>query len=172
MSRADQLRGAADRAREQIEEARRALGETRDAVAGGAARDPRQAQDQLARLRTAIGADVATLRGRLDGAAEDGASAVRSGLVAGAVGLVGLVGAGLLVRSRLTRGRERRADDRMAAAVADALARRAGATAGRDAGGRAGAGLVTAVVGAALAAGAATLTARRRRPPSDAELWD
>jgi hypothetical protein len=166
MSRTDALRDAADRAREQVDAARRALAETRDAVGGGPAGDPRQAQDQLARLRAAIGADVTTLRARLDGAVEDGSGPVRGGLAVGAAGLVGLVGAGLLVRSRLLRGRERRADDRLAAAVAEALAHRADGAG--DGGGR-GAALL---LGGALAAGAATLMARRRTPPSDAELWD
>jgi hypothetical protein len=168
MSRTDDLRVAADRAREQVEEARRALGETLDVVGGGPARDPAQAQAQLARLRESIGSDVATLRARLDGATTDGASALRGGLAAGAAGLVGLVGAGLLVRSRLARGRERRADDRMATAIADALARRGGdGGGGRGPGG----GLLAAALGTALAAGAAAVIARRRTPPTDDDLW-
>ena len=165
MSRTDDLRAAGEAARTRIEDARRALAETRDAVGGGRATAPQEAQAQLATLRRAIEADLGALRGRVGDGTGDGRG-LRTGLASGAVGLVGLAGAGLLARRAVRRGAERRADDRRAAALAAALARRDGG----DASGRSGAGLVVALLGAA-AAGAALLAARRGGAPGDDELW-
>ena len=51
MSQLDDLRAAGDAARTRVDEARRALAETRDAVGGGRARRPAEAQEHLATLR-------------------------------------------------------------------------------------------------------------------------
>lgn len=167
MSRTDDLRAAGDSARLRIDDARRALAEARDAVGGGRARRPSEAQAHLATLRGAIESDLGVLRDRVrDG--EAGGPGLRSGLTAGAVGLVGLVGAGLLARRAITRGAERRAEDRRAAALAAALARRDAVI---ETVGRRGAGLAVGLVGAAVATGAAVVASRRLRPPTDDEVW-
>lgn len=167
MSQLDDLRAAGDSARLRVDEARRALAETRDAVGGGRARRPQEAQEQLATLRRAIEADLGALRGRLQG--DDAAGpGLRTGLAAGAAGLVGLVGAGLLARRAVRRGSERRAEDRRAAALAAALARRDDVVAAL---GRRGTGAAVALLGAAVVAGTAVLAARRAQPPTDDEVW-
>lgn len=171
MSQLDDLRAAGDAARTRVDEARRALAETRDAVGGGRARRPAEAQEHLARLRRAIETDVDALRGRM-GATDTGGPGLRGGLAAGAAGLAGLVGAGLLVGRAVRRAGERRAEDRRAAALAEALARR---DAVRDAVvdrlGRRGSGVAAALLGAAAVAGAAVLATRRAQAPTDDEVW-
>lgn len=167
MSAVDDLRAAGTVARSRVDEARRALAETRDAVGGGRARRPAEAQDHLATLRRAIETDLAALRGRMP-SSDTAGPGLRTGLTAGAVGVVGLVGAGLLVRRAVVRGAERRAEDRRAAALAAALARRDAVV---GALGRRGPGLAAGLLGAAAAAGAAVLASRRVRPPEDDEVW-
>lgn len=167
MSQLDDLRAAGDAARTRVDEARRALAETRDAVGGGRARRPSEAQEHLAALRRAIETDLGALRERV-AAADAAGPGLRAGLAAGAAGLVGVVGAGLLVRRAVRRGGERRAEDRRAAALAAALARRDEFA---ERLGRRGPGLAVALLGAAAAAGAAVLATRRAQAPSDDEVW-
>lgn len=167
MSRTDDLRAAGEAARARVDEARRALAESRDAVGGGRARRPQEAQAHLATIRRAIEADLGALRARV-GAADGTGPHLRTGLAVGAAGLVAVVGAGLLVRLALTRGAERRADDRRAAAIADAIARR-GVDGSASSARRTGLGMV--LLGAATAVGAAVLASRRGGPPRDDEVW-
>lgn len=171
MSQLDDLRAAGDAARTRVDEARRALAETRDAVGGARARRPAEAQEHLATLRRAIETDVASLRDRMSSGDADGPG-LRGGIAAGAAGLVGIVGAGLLVGRAVRRAGERRAEDRRAAALAAALARRdALRDAVVDRMGRRGSGVAVALLGAAAVAGAAVLATRRAQAPTDDEVW-
>jgi hypothetical protein len=167
MRQLDDLRAAGDAARTRVDEARRALSETRDAVGGGRARRPKEAQEHLAALRGAIETDLGALRDRVRAADAEGPG-LRAGVAAGAVGLVGLVGAGLLAARAVRRGSERRAEDRRAAALAAALARRDEIVTRL---GRRGPGVAAALLGIAAVAGAAVLATRRAQAPSDDEVW-
>jgi hypothetical protein len=179
MSARDDLTRAAAEARAQVDDARQALTRTREARAGGPARDARQAEQQLHALRGAIADDLRSLRGRvgaLDPSARRGA---RTAAVAGVTGLVGLVGAGLAARGTLRRGAERRSVRRQALALAAALADQVGASTGRTGPGatlasrpgrRRGPVLALLTVGAAVAV-MGVAQQRRSAPIDPDDLW-
>jgi hypothetical protein len=191
MSIRDDVERAADDARAQVEAARTALAATRAAVAGAPARTAKEAERQLAALRGGLEQDLRALRSRVLDAQGPEGGRLRSGLAAGAAGVAGLVGVGLLGRSLSARRSERRQVDRQAAALAGALAARAASAAssaatavaagagwrarssgpqgGRDR--RGGGTLKVLLVGAAVAAGAAALRARRDTPIDPDDLW-
>lgn len=170
MSGREDLARATAEARAQVRAARDALDASRDAVGGGPAKDARQAEQQLERLRGAVAADLRELRGRmtdLDAGTRRGAAL--AGL-AGAGALAALVGSGLAVRGRVRRGLGRREVERQAQAIAAAMARRT--SGGEDGPRRRGrAGLVTALVVGAAVAGAAVVQQRRSAPVDPDDLW-
>jgi hypothetical protein len=147
----EELEQAARAAREQVEEARKALSASRVAVAGGRARTVSEAERQLAALRSALEADVTALRARATNVDLTGAGSARTVAVAGVAGLVAIAGTGIALSQGLTRRSRRREVERQATALAAALARQdRSAVPGRA---RTGPGL--ALLGVALAAGSA-----------------
>jgi hypothetical protein len=177
LSARDDLSRAGEEARAQVREARAALAASREARAGGAAKNARQAEQQLHALRDAVSDDVRALRDRLTGL---DASARRGAATATAVGagtLVTLVGTGLALRGSLRRAAEQRGVHKQALALAAALAAQASGSDDRRAGrartgrrGRRGALLTAIAVGAAVTA-AAVAQQRRTAPIDDDDLW-
>ncbi len=173
MSARDDLTRATERARAEAQAARDALARSRAAVGGGPAKDVPQAEAQLGALRDAVAGDLRLLRDRLTGMDPAARRTATTATVAGAGALAAVVGAGLLARSGLRRGRGRRDVQRQARALAAALARQQATDAPRTSGrsGR-GAGLLgTAVTLGAAAAGAALLQRRRSAPVDPDDLW-
>jgi len=170
MSGRDDLARATAEARAQVRAARDALDASRDAVGGDPAKDARQAEQQLERLRGAVASDLRELRGRmtdLDAGTRRGATL--AGL-AGAGALAALVATGLAVRGRVRRGLGRREAERQARAIAAAMARRT--TGGHDGARHRGrAGLVTALVIGAAVAGAAGVQQRRGAAIDPDDPW-
>jgi hypothetical protein len=176
MSARDDLTRAADEARAQVREARRALSASRQAHGGGGARNARQAEEQLHALRGAVADDVRALRDRLV-ALEP--SARRGAGVAAAVGagaLATVVGSGLALRSRARRRGAERGAERQARTIAAAMARQAldpgGKARGTDMPRRRGrGGLLAVLVAGAAVAGVAVVQQRRSAPVDPEDLW-
>ena len=176
MSARDDLERAASEARAQVGMARDALAASRDARGGGAARNARQAEDQLHALRGAVADDVRALRDRLTGLDASTRRGATTAAVAGAGTLAALVGSGLAVRGKVRRGIAQRGVQKQALAIARAMAGDAfgtgtsmsAAPASRRRRGR-GALFAALAVGAAVAG--AAVVQQRRAPVDDEDLW-
>ena len=181
MSGLDDLNRAAEEARAQVREARDALAASRSARGGGPARNAREAERQLAALREVVADDVRTLRDRVTGKDPAAARALRIAALSTAGAIAGIVGVGVLGRSAVARGSDRRRIERQAIAVARALAdqvhvasgagdSRAGRSSASGSRRRGGGMLALAVIGAAVA-GAVAVQQRRSAPVDPDDLW-
>lgn len=176
MSARQDFERATDAAREQVTVAREALAASRAARGGGAAKNAREAEEQLHALRRSVGEDARALRDRLVHLEPSARQRVTTAALAGAGVLATTVGAGLLARSKVRRAVAQRGVQRQALALAQALV---GETlrvtsaphsdGGRGRPRRKGTA-VTVLAIAAAAAGAAVLQ-QRRSPVDDADLW-
>jgi len=175
MSARDDLDRAAAEARAQVSDARAALAASRDASGGGEAKNARQAEEQLHRLRGAVADDVRALRDRLTGLDEGARRGATAAAAIGAGALVTLVGSGLAVRGSVRRGLKQREVRQQATAIARALAGTVAATASPTAAPtrrRRGRGaLLAAIALGAVAGGAALIQQRQNAPVDDADLW-
>jgi hypothetical protein len=176
-ARADLDRAAAE-ARAQVDHARAALAASRDASGGGPAKNARQAEEQLHRLRGAVADDVRALRDRLTGLDDGARRGATTAAALGAGALVTLVGSGLAVRRSVRRGLKQREVRQQATAIAKAMAgsvlapTSSAAVASRSPRGRVGRGALLATLAlGAVAGGAALVQQRRSAPVDDADLW-
>jgi hypothetical protein len=167
MSARRDLEQAAEAARRQVQDARDALARTRATAGGGPAASAQQAEVQVEAIRRTIERDVRTLRERAVALDVNAPGPARTAVLTAGAGLAAAIGIGALGAAGLRRARARRDIDRQARALAGALARQAsGVVEGR---GRT--GLLLAVTGVALAAGAGVLAQRRHRPIDPDDLW-
>lgn len=174
----DDLDRAAGTARAQVRDARAALAASREAQAGGRARNAREAERQLIALRGAVTSDARELRDRLTGT--DPAASRTLGLAAVATTgtIASILGVGLIGRRTLARATERRHIERQAVALGRVLAEQARAAAQDSVGvpasprrrRRRGGLLAVATLGAAVA-GAVILQQRRTAPIDPDDLW-
>jgi hypothetical protein len=176
MSALDDLNRAAEDARAQVQEARAALAASRDARAGGPARNAREAERQLHALRAAVTDDARILRDRLTGQDPTAARALRVAALSTTGAIAGVAGAVLLGRRTLGRSTERRRVERQALALAQVLASQVAsssrsATATRDRRRGAGGLFVMAALGAAAIVGTAAIKRRRDAPVDPDDLW-
>lgn len=174
MSARDDLTRATGEARAQVRSAREALARSREAAAGGPAKDVAQAEVQLGALREAVATDLRQLRARMSGLDPAARRTATVTTVAGAGALAAVVGVGLAARGQVRRTLGRRDVQRQARALADALARQPAADAApgrRSRGSRGGRLLAAALTLGAAAAGAVAVQRQRTGPADPDDLW-
>jgi len=171
MSAQQELEQAAELARQKVDEARAALASTRAAVAGGAARNAKHAEEQLDALRASLSRDLGTLRIRAAGFDLRAGGPLPRAAMAAAAGIAVVIGVGVAASAAGTRQQRRREVERQAAALAQALLRaQTSATSSTPARrGRRSGGLALLVTGAVVAGLAARN--RRNKPVDDEDLW-
>jgi hypothetical protein len=180
MSARDDLARATEEARAQVREARAGVAASRQTRSGGAAKNARQAEQQLHALRAAIADDVRDLKGRVTGADTTTRRRAATMALAGGAALSAVIGTGLAARSAMSGRVTRRSMQRQASALAAALAEQAARAtssavvgdAARAGGRRRGRGALVALVAAGAAVGATALVRQRQQAPIDPDdLW-
>lgn len=171
MSARDDLTRATGEARAQVRSAREALARSREAAAGGPAKDVAQAEVQLGALREAVATDLRQLRARMSGLDPAARRTATVATVAGAGALAAVVGVGFAARGRVRRTLGRRDVQRQARALAEALARQPGGAAAPARRSRGGGLLAAALTLGAAAAGAVAVQRQRTGPADPDDLW-